>query len=398
MPVADGNCAKVRGLLTRQELTVITMRIGFACAWKDPPEKTWSGTASRLRDALGHHADVVDLGVEYSSVQTLLKYLYARKLHGHWGSTFDWSAGKDKFVERKLRPYKDGASADAVVEINDLARFEVPFYVYKDLSFAVLEKHYDPVAGAPGFNGIDLDGIKYRKERQHEIWDSATGIFAMSGWLADTLVELSDVPRDKITVVYAGLNSVETNAQSGSKPAFPDEGRRPAKLLFVGRDFFRKGGDIVVKALERLRREYSAGIRLTVVGPDKWPLPGNVPEGVVFLGSRTPMEVASLYPEHDLFVMPSRFEAFGIVFTEALAHGLPVIGRSAFAMPEIIEPGKNGALVDGEDPTELAAAIVGVLEDPGVREYTVRAAKDVRTRFSWDTVAERMLAAIAASM
>ena len=377
----------------------MTMRIGFACAWKNPPEKTWSGTASRLRNALGRQAEVTDLGVEYSSAQTLLKYLYARKLHGRWGSTFDWSAGKDKFIERKLRPYQDGASVDAVIEINDLARFEKPFYIYKDLSFAVLEKYYDPVAGAPGFNGIDLDGIKYRKERQHKMWESAAGIFAMSGWLADALVELSDVPRDKITVVHAGLNSVETAARHGSAPVPPVTARErgPARLLFVGRDFFRKGGDVVVKALARLRREYSADITLTVVGPDKWPLAGNVPEGVVFLGARTPAEVARLYPEHDLFVMPSRFEAFGIVFTEALAHGVPVVGRSSFAMPAIVEPGKNGALVEGEDPTELAAAIVGVLEDPGVREYTVRAAKDVRTRFSWDTVAEKMLATIATS-
>ena len=373
------------------------MKIGFACAWKNPPEKTWSGTAWSLRNALGRHADVIDLGVEYSFAQTLLKYVYARRLHGRWGSTFDWSAGKDKFIERKLRPYKDGTSMDAVIEINDLARFEAPFYIYKDLSFAVLEKYYDPVTGAPGFNGIDLDGIKYRKERQHEMWESTAGIFAMSKWLADALVELSDVPRDKITVIYAGLNSIQTGARHGSEPSFPSRELRPAKLLFVGRDFFRKGGDIVVKALAQLRREYSANIQLTVVGPDRWPLPGNVPEGVVFLGGLTTAEVAHLYPEHDLFVMPSRFEAFGIVFTEALAHGLPVVGRSAFAMPEIIEPGKNGALVDGEDPTELAATIVGVLEDPGVREYTIQAAEYVRTKFSWEAVAERMLTAIETS-
>lgn len=379
-------------------MAVMTTKIGFACAWKDPPEKTWSGTAWSLRNALGRHADVTDLGVEYSLTQTVLKYLYARRLHGRWGSTFHWAPAKDKYIERKLRTHQHGTSLDAVIEISDLARFEVPFYIYKDLSFTVLEKYYDPVAGAPGFNGIDLDGIKYRKEREHEMWESAAGIFAMSGWIADALVELSNVPRDKITVVYAGSNSIETGARHDSELiTSPAERRKSAKLLFVGRDFFRKGGDLVVGALARLRHEYSPDIQLTVVGPDKWPLQGNIPRGVTFLGARTTTEVARLYTEHDLFVMPSRFEAFGIVFTEALAHGVPVVGRSAFAMPEIIESGKNGALVYSEDPAELAAAIISVLEDPGVREYTVRAAKDVRTKFSWDAVAERMLTAIAAS-
>ncbi len=70
--------------------------------------------------------------------------------------------------------------------------------------------------------------------------------------------------------------------------------------------------------------------------------------------------------------MPSRFEAFGIAFIEALAHGVPVIGRSAFAMPEIIRPGKNGALVHTDDPAELASAIMAVLDDPAVRQYTAQ--------------------------
>jgi len=92
--------------------------------------------------------------------------------------------------------------------------------------------------------------------------------------------------------------------------------------------------------------------------------------------------------------MPSHFEAFGIVFREALASGVPVIGRSAFAMPEIIEPGKNGALVKSDDPAELASAVVEVLENSSIREFTARTARDVRERFSWDAVAGRMVAAM----
>ncbi|CAN5615505.1 hypothetical protein BH20ACT10_BH20ACT10_24760 [soil metagenome] len=369
------------------------LRLGFACDWGKVPEQSWSGTPWGLRMALGRIADVADLGVGYSASRDFWKYAYARRRYGSWISAYQWSSSWDRAVQRKLRASLNGTPVDTVVEVGDLAPLDVPFYVYQDLSFDVLEKYFDPEIGVPGFKGIDLATIKRRRERQREIYEAATGIFAMSEWFADTLTEWSGIPPEKVTVVYAGLNSIET--EDAPRDDSPNSG--PPKLLFVGRDFFRKGGDVVVAALELLRREYSPSIQLTVAGPESWPLPGGVPEGVVFLGDRPTAEVARLYREHDVFVMPSRFEAFGIVFREALANGLPVVGRSAFALPEIITPGKNGALVDSDDPEELARAIVAVLENPDVRRSTLRDAKEVGERFSWAAVAGRMMEAIKGS-
>lgn len=369
------------------------MKIGFACLWGKIPEQSWSGTPWGLRNALRQQAEVVDLGIEYSTVRHLRRYLRLRRRHGRWKPTYQWSSGRDRMIHRKLQASLARSPVDAVVEIGDLARLDAPFYVYQDLSFDILEKYYDSAIGVPGFEGIDLKTIKRRRERQRGIYEAAAGVFAMSEWFAGELVELSGLPPEKVTVVYAGINAV------GEITVYPPPGSeeegRPARLLFVGRDFFRKGGEIVVEALARLRREYSPDMQLTVAGPEKWPLAGGVPEGVVFLGNRSTLEVARLYHTHDVFVMPSRFEAFGIVFREALAHGVPVIGRSAFAMREIITPGQNGTLINGDDPAELAAAVVGVLENPDIRRHTIEAAKDVRRRFSWEAVSGRMLAAMA---
>lgn len=159
------------------------------------------------------------------------------------------------------------------------------------------------------------------------------------------------------------------------------------RLLFVGRDLLGKGGDLVLAALAILRREVNPAITLTVAGPAEWPLPGEVPDGVAFLGLRPPDEVARLYDEHDLFVMPSRLEGFGIVFAEALARGLPCIGRDDYAMPEIIEPGTGGALLAGDDPAELAALIAGVLDDDQLYANCRQNAPKVVSWFSWDRAA-----------
>ena len=66
--------------------------------------------------------------------------------------------------------------------------------------------------------------------------------------------------------------------------------------------------------------------------------------------------------------MPSRYEPFGVVFTEALARGLPCIARDAYAMPEIVTPGVSGALVTSDDEHELAAAIAAALVDDALYE------------------------------
>ena len=88
-----------------------------------------------------------------------------------------------------------------------------------------------------------------------------------------------------------------------------------------------KGIDLAVAALAVLRAEIDPAITLTVAGPDRWQLPGAVPDGVDFRGYVPPDEVGRLMDTHDLFVLPSRLEAFGIVFVEALARGLPCVGR-----------------------------------------------------------------------
>jgi glycosyltransferase involved in cell wall biosynthesis len=150
----------------------------------------------------------------------------------------------------------------------------------------------------------------------------------------------------------------------------------------------------VVAALEALRRDHHRDTTLTVVGPDRWPLPGAVPDGVDFRGRRPAAEVAGLYDTHDVLVVPSRLEGFGKVFLEALARGLPCVGRDAFAMPELIRPGGNGALVRSEDPAELAAAVAGVLADDDVYATCAAEAPGLLARYTWDRAAAELTAAI----
>ena len=243
--------------------------------------------------------------------------------------------------------------------------------------------------------------VARRRERQLAIYERATGIIAESRWLARSLVEQTGVPPGKVHVSPPGISAGwvpptndtlavgPSDGRGGDqlRPPLPERAAARRRLLFVGGDFYRKGGDLVVAALAVLRREHDPQITLTVAGPQAWPLPGTPPDGVRFLGSLPPDEVAPLYDSHDLFVMPSRREPFGLVFAEALARGLPCVARDAFAMPEIITPGVSGALITRDDENELAAAIAAALADDALYESCYERAPEMAEYFSWERTA-----------
>jgi len=162
--------------------------------------------------------------------------------------------------------------------------------------------------------------------------------------------------------------------------------------------FYTKGLDLIADAVTVLRREYDPEITLTLAGTEQWPLAGGPPEGVNLVGVVSSAEVTRLYETHDLFVLPSRRDAFGLVFTEALAWGLPVVARNALAMPEIVTPGVSGALIDKDDPHELAGAIADVLANDDIYQQCAARAPAIAEYFSWERAAREVVDVIATAI
>ncbi|WP_238603434.1 glycosyltransferase [Amycolatopsis sp. Poz14] len=358
--------------------------LGFACAWDDPPQPTWSYTPWYLRAALRERADVRDVGLTWARpARTALKVLAAHRHEGRWASGWKHHPLTQGLAGRRLR--RSAADCDAVLQIGDLARLRTPYLVYQDLSFDLLREE----RRLRHFPHLNARRLAQLRERQLEIYAEAAGVLAMSEWLAGHLIRVTGLPAERVHVVNPGCNALPESA-----PTVPERAG-PPRLLFVGKDFTSKAGPEVLAAWEILRRESDPRIELTIVGPVAWPLPGPVPDGVRFLG-RIPLDqVAALYHQHDLFVMPSHFEGYGIAFVEALAHGIPCVGRDRCAMPEIIRPGDNGGLVSTDDPAELAALIADLLADESVRARTVQQAPEVLAHATWGRAAEEILAVTA---
>jgi glycosyltransferase involved in cell wall biosynthesis len=377
------------------------MRIGYAAFWEPDPKRTWSGSTWHLREALRGMADTVDIGVEFPVLpRTVLKGLHTRYRDGRLTTSWCYSPLTDAYVERALRRgIRENFGAeryDAVIMIDSLAALPEPYYTYYDSSWDLVITGAETPERYAAVRRVTPAIMARRRDLQVAIYQRATGIFAESRWLARSLVEQSGVNPAKIHVAPP---AIVAGRGSDTAHSLPDREGPRRKLLFVGRmcephDFYRKGGDLVVAALGVLRKDHDPDITLTVVGMEEWPLPGGVPDGVDFRGVLPPSEVKKLYDSHDLFVMPSRMEPFGLVFAEALSRGLPCVARNACAMPEIVTDGVSGALISKDDEYELAEAVASVLADDQIYKNCKERAPRIADYFSWERTVSDMLQVI----
>lgn len=182
--------------------------------------------------------------------------------------------------------------------------------------------------------------------------------------------------------------------------------RTPA-VLIVGRLWASergKGHDALLAALP-LVRERVPDAELWIVGKgDDQPRleslarAGGVGGAVRFLGAVSDAELGRLYRRAGVFAMPSRQEGFGLVYAEAMWHGLPCIGSTRDAASEVISEGETGLLVPYGAPEPLAGAIVSVLTDPDRAGKMGRAAAaEARRRFTYARFRQDLLTALGLS-
>ncbi len=149
------------------------------------------------------------------------------------------------------------------------------------------------------------------------------------------------------------------------------------KFIFVGGDIIRKGLDTLLQAVMRLPADFAW--HLTVVGGTRaeiaagfCDLPGLDDPRIHFAGRLKKEILREALWNSDIFVLPSRAEAFGVAILEALAAGLPVVATHVGGIPEIVRDSSAGILVNPADPAALAAALVKIQPWPADQPLAVK--------------------------
>jgi UDP-glucose:(heptosyl)LPS alpha-1,3-glucosyltransferase len=183
------------------------------------------------------------------------------------------------------------------------------------------------------------------------------------------IVELYGYPAERIHVIH---NGVDLGRFTPGKERMPGE---RVTLLFVGTGWERKGLGFAIRALAALPDHVHLRVAGKGDGREYQSLAEAVGVGrrVEFVGTNE--DIVGVYQKADSLVHPAIYEPFANVCLEALACGLPVITSAANGAAEIIDPGKNGAVVERPEQIEALAAAIGPFLDHRVRAEASRAAR-----------------------
>jgi len=200
-------------------------------------------------------------------------------------------------------------------------------------------------------------------------------------------------PASRIRVIPPGVDAAEWQ---GPLPSAADLPLPPRYVLFAGRIASNKGLPVLFRALALLAPADRPA--LVLMGPP-WGENAALERTATALGIADRVTWLGAVPDRPTYravvrraaalVLPSAWEAFGLVLLDAMAAGIPIVATSVGAVPEVLEGGRCGRLVPYGDPQALAAALTSVAHDPnGTRERVEHAAERARG-LDWSTSVER---------
>ena len=235
----------------------------------------------------------------------------------------------------------------------------------------------------------------------------ADAYIAHSSFIAVHCASLYRIPFDEIRVIPLGTPLA---------PLLPPQKKmsaRAVRILYVGRLQKRKGIQLLLQAIQ-IVAEKMPNVEFLIAGLDAGDaprLPGapaherqkttykryfasiatqRAQDATTFLGHVEEKELAQLYSGCDILVAPSLFESFGLMYAEAMAHAKPVVAFHTGAAPEVVAHNETGLLVEPNNVTELARALIELAGDPQRRrDMGLKGYQRIRAEFS----VERMVSA-----
>lgn len=214
--------------------------------------------------------------------------------------------------------------------------------------------------------------------RMKRIAHSAIHLTTTSEHCKNGTVRFLGVPPEKVSVIYAGVDTKRYNPDVDDVRLEKKYGIDEKKVvLFVGHLHPRKGPQYVVRAMPLVFREMK-DVKLLVVGPDYWGHRSEfenlasqlgVSDKVIFTGEVDEKDLPAHYSLADVLVFPSTtlVECMGMTLKQAMAASIPVVGAEIGGVPEAIIDGETGYLVKPNDEVDLAEKIVKLLKDEKLR-------------------------------
>ena len=276
--------------------------------------------------------------------------------------------------ERAIRRARREGGVDVVLHIRNIyLPSSTPYVAFIDSTSKMANQ------GWSAWRPTTERARRARFDIEREYFQGALRVVTAGTQAAASVVNDYEVPSERVQAVGGGVNF----------NPLPEMIQRPSgqSILWVGLDFERKGGDILLGAF-RIVRDRLPDAKLVLVGAKSpTPQPGVQQLGVV----RDREKLGELYREASVFCLPARHEPYGLVVQEAMAYALPCVVSATGALPTIVDDGVCGR-VSPLTEHDLASALIDLLSDPSRAEEMGRAGRlKVEHQLTWDAVAGRII-------
>lgn len=372
------------------------MRIAYTTTFDARDVHNWSGTPYHMAQALAEQQIEVDYVGKLR--QTLppffkIKQVYKKYLCGQRESPrFNVTAAQSYSEQAQAALSK--LSVDAIVSplINPIAYLETnkPIVLWTDALYASLLGFYPP------FSMHSASSIKQGNIITQACLSRASLAIFCSDWAANSALELYGVSREKVKVVPFGANIPNWPNADEIKTIIAKRAKDKIKLLFLAKSWERKGGDVVLAVADAL---HAAGypVELTIVGyePPGITTPPSYLKCLGYISKNTPegkARIQQLLAESHFLFVPSRAEAYGIVFCEANAYAVPCLTTYVGGISTIVKDNING-MTFGLDASVKTYCdyIVNLMADrKRYDEVAAASYNEFVTRLNWPAAALRV--------
>lgn len=377
-----------------------TLRVGYVSIKPAGDILDYSGTTAAIRHALlaAPNVEVVDI----DDLATPWFGVWRAKQAAYW-----FMAGQRYWINRQpfvLRDYAKQVTRrlraigpiDVLLSTSSLPLAcysgEVPTVFWSDATFAGYADLY------PEARLMCQETIRTGNYLEQLALSNCSLAVYSSRWAADSATGAYDVGHDRLAVVPYGANIdaapafLDVDSRCSAKPG------RPLRLLFVGGDWHRKGGELAVGAARSLS-DRGCPVRLDIVGGTP---PGPVPEFVQAHGFlrkdlvHEQQTLQRLFEDCDVLLLPTRADCVPVVIAEACAYGLPTVATDVGGVSSVIRSGETGILLPlTASASEWADALSSLANDPHrYRSMARRSRALFESDLNWTTAVDRVLTLI----
>ncbi|MBC7130338.1 glycosyltransferase family 4 protein, partial [Candidatus Bathyarchaeota archaeon] len=242
------------------------------------------------------------------------------------------------------------------------------------------------------------------KQFEHHLLKRSDRIIAVSEYTKREILKNYEIPEWKIKVIFNGVDLERFKPVEGwLKAKLKRElgfSEKELLVLYVGRLYSRKGLPTLISAMPSVVKK-AGNVRFIISGKGfrdeerrlkDYVKKFGVEEKVVFLGYYPDEKLPSLYRAADIFAFPSIYENMPFAVLEALASGLPVVTTKVGGIPEIIDDGRNGFLVEPFNSSKLADRLLYLVENPAVAsEMGMAGRRTVEEKFNWKRIVKQVI-------